>query len=46
MASGLIALLDDVAVIAKAAAASLDDMASGVAKRAARRRALSSTMPP
>lgn len=32
MASGLIALLDDVAVIAKAAAASLDDMASGVAQ--------------
>lgn len=30
MSVGLIALLDDVAVIAKAAAASLDDMASGV----------------
>ncbi|MFD2578490.1 DUF808 domain-containing protein [Novosphingobium colocasiae] len=32
MSSGLVALLDDVAVIARAAAASLDDVAAGVAK--------------
>ncbi|MFC3214836.1 DUF808 domain-containing protein [Novosphingobium panipatense] len=32
MPSGLVALLDDVAVIARAAAASLDDVAAGVAK--------------
>ena len=32
MASGLVALLDDVAVIARAAAASLDDVGLGVAK--------------
>lgn len=32
MSSGLIALLDDVTVIAKAAAASLDDLAGGVAQ--------------
>ena len=32
MSSGLIALLDDVALIAKAAAASMDDMAAGVAQ--------------
>jgi len=36
MSSGLIALLDDVAVIAKAAAASLDDMAGGVAQAGAK----------
>jgi predicted DNA repair protein MutK len=32
MPSGLVALLDDVAVIARAAAASMDDVAAGVAK--------------
>lgn len=32
MASGLFALLDDVAVIARAAAASVDDVAAGIAK--------------
>lgn len=32
MSSGLVALLDDVAVIARAAAASLDDIAAGVGK--------------
>ena len=36
MSSGLLALLDDVAMIAKAAAASADDVAAGVAKAGAK----------
>ena len=36
MASGLIALLDDVAAIAKVAAASLDDVAAATAKAGAK----------
>ncbi|MCB2061395.1 MAG: DUF808 family protein, partial [Novosphingobium sp.] len=32
MPSGLVALLDDVSVIARAAAASIDDVGAGVAK--------------
>jgi len=36
MSSGLLALLDDVALIARAAAASMDDVAAGVAKAGAK----------
>ena len=45
MSVGLIALLDDIAAIAKVAAASLDDVASQAAKAGQRRLASSSTMP-
>ena len=45
MSVGLIALLDDLAAIAKMAAASLDDVASQSAKAERRRPASSSTMP-
>ena len=44
MSIGLIALLDDIAAIAKVAAASLDDVASQAAKAGQRRQVLSSTM--
>ncbi len=39
MSTGLLALLDDVAAIAKVAAASLDDVALQAARRGRRRRA-------
>ncbi|MEH2495052.1 putative DNA repair protein MutK [Bradyrhizobium sp. AZCC 1678] len=46
MSVGLIGLLDDIAGIAKVAAASLDDVASQAAKRVQRRQVSSSTIPP
>ena len=44
MSIGLIALLDDIAAIAKVAAASLDDIAGQAVKAGQRRRVSSSTM--
>ena len=45
MSVGLIGLLDDIAAIAKVAAASLDDVAGQAAKAGVRRPASSSTIP-
>lgn len=44
MATGLIALLDDVAAIAKLAAASLDDVAAQTAKASVKAAGVSSTI--
>ena len=46
MASGLVALLDDVAAIAKLAATSLDDVVGAAGKAGPRRPAWWSTTPP